>query len=205
MGLVYRQVQKEKEKPGFQESIARTWFERYRDEEETNMITPEGTQKFFEDIGVSLESTTLLIHVFLTTLGNADYHWLENASKQDGVDSINKFKDLLPSLQESVKEDEMFKKMYLFCFGFSKTTGQKSMDVETAIALWEILLQEKYPHVGQFLEFLQEVKPVKVINKDQWTNLLEFVKTVPVDLSTYDDSSSWPVLLDDYVAWKRGK
>ncbi|KAL0080657.1 potentiating neddylation domain-containing protein [Phycomyces blakesleeanus] len=128
-----------------------------------------------------------------------------NGLRELRVDSINKFKDILPNLQNMVQIDNEFKKLYLFSFGFAKTAGQKSMDVETATALWQILLQDKYPHISSFLEFLQEVKPVKVINKDQWSNILEFVKTVPVDLSTYDDSSSWPVLLDDYVAWKRGK
>lgn len=53
--------------------------------------------------------------------------------------------------------------------------------------LWTMLLSETYPVVNEFVTFLQEKRPVKVINRDQWQSFLEFVST---DISEYDESSA---------------
>ncbi|ORZ17089.1 Cullin binding-domain-containing protein, partial [Absidia repens] len=76
------------------------------------------------------------------------------------------------------------------------------MDVDVALALWRLLLDENSNHISSFLEFIRVTKPVKVINKDQWSSLLDFIRTVPNDLEGYDSTSSWPVLFDDYVNWR---
>jgi len=44
-----------------------------------------------------------------------------------------------------------------------------------------------------------------VINKDQWTQFLEFSATVKSDFSDYDEGAAWPVIFDDYVEWAKGK
>uniref|UniRef100_A0A8C5ADW8 DCN1-like protein n=1 Tax=Gadus morhua TaxID=8049 RepID=A0A8C5ADW8_GADMO len=41
----------------------------------------------------------------------------------------------------------------------------------------------------------------KVINKDQWCNVLEFSRTINLDLSNYDEDGAWPVMLDEFVEW----
>ncbi|KAI8086249.1 potentiating neddylation domain-containing protein [Halteromyces radiatus] len=76
------------------------------------------------------------------------------------------------------------------------------MDVDIALALWTLLLGDKYKHIPTFIEFMNISKPVKVINKDQWSSLLDFIRTVPYDLQDYDSTSSWPVLFDDYANWR---
>jgi hypothetical protein len=45
--------------------------------------------------------------------------------------------------------------MYLYTFNFAKTTGQKSMDVDLALALWALLFGSKYQHIPSFIEFMQ--------------------------------------------------
>ncbi|XP_023226656.1 DCN1-like protein 4 isoform X5 [Centruroides vittatus] len=45
----------------------------------------------------------------------------------------------------------------------------------------------------------------KVINKDQWCNVLEFSRTINSDLSNYDEDGAWPVLLDEFVEWLKAK
>lgn len=49
---------------------------------------------------------------------------------------------------------------------------------------------EKYPIIKSFNEFMQTKKPVKVVNKDQWSSMLDFCLAVPEDLSNYDSTSS---------------
>ncbi|KAI7863495.1 Cullin binding-domain-containing protein [Spinellus fusiger] len=143
------------EEIGFNPTKAEAWFNQYKDEDDPEMITPQGSQQFFNDLDVPLESR------------------------------------LLPEYQKQMEFEEVFKKVYLFCFGYSKTSGQKSMDVDMAIALWQLMFQDTYPHVPEFIEYLQKECPVKVINKDQWSSLFEFVRNVPKDLVSYDDTSSY--------------
>lgn len=62
---------------------------------------------------------------------------------------------------------------------------QRSMDIETAKAMLHLLLSKQWQMYPEFAQFLQQSK-YKVINKDQWCNILEFSKTIIQDLSNYD-------------------
>lgn len=59
------------------------------------------------------------------------------------------------------------------------------MDMETAKAMLQLLLGKHWPLYTQFSQFLDQSK-YKVINKDQWCNILEFSRTISNDLSNYD-------------------
>lgn len=59
------------------------------------------------------------------------------------------------------------------------------MDMETAKAMLQLLLGKHWPLYSQFSQFLDQSK-YKVINKDQWCNILEFSRTIYNDLSNYD-------------------
>ncbi|KAI9497350.1 hypothetical protein BDB00DRAFT_620330 [Zychaea mexicana] len=43
------------DRPQFNEQACQRWFEQYADPDTPNMISPEGMQRFFEDLGLSLE------------------------------------------------------------------------------------------------------------------------------------------------------
>lgn len=62
---------------------------------------------------------------------------------------------------------------------------QRSMDIETAKAMLQLLLGKHWQLYQQFAQFLEQSK-YKVINKDQWCNILEFSRTISLDLSNYD-------------------
>jgi len=59
------------------------------------------------------------------------------------------------------------------------------MDMETAKVMLQLLLGKHWPLFTQFAQFLDQSK-YKVINKDQWCNILEFSRTINNDLSNYD-------------------
>ena len=65
-----------------------------------------------------------------------------------------------------------------------------------------LLLGQNWPLLPFFIQFLEESK-YRVINKDQWFNVLEFSRSVTSDLSNYDEDGAWPVLLDEFVTWFR--
>lgn len=93
------------------------------------------------------------------------------------------------------------------------------MDMETAKAMLQLLLGKHWPLYSQFSQFLDQSK-YKVINKDQWCNILEFSRTINNDLSNYDVDGACklhnsfdyfkkliffcfagPVMLDEFVEW----
>lgn len=76
---------------------------------------------------------------------------------------------------------------------FAQDKDQRSMDMETARAMLQLLLGKHWPLFTQFAQFLEQSK-YKVINKDQWCNILEFSRTINHDLSNYD--------LDGACKWK---
>jgi Cullin binding len=59
------------------------------------------------------------------------------------------------------------------------------MEIETAKGMLQLLLANQWSLFPQFLKFLDESK-YKVINKDQWANILEFTRFIHDDLSNYD-------------------
>jgi hypothetical protein len=83
-------------------------------------------------------------------------------------------------MEESLQDERQFKEFYSFVFPFAKTKTQKSMDVEVswttesdfkhnkgerdfdvswmlqvALALWEIVLKDRYAHVPLFIDFIR--------------------------------------------------
>ena len=38
---------------------------------------------------------------------------------------------------------------------------------------------------------------------DQWMCLLDFSRTVAEDLHAYDANSAWPLMLDEFAAWRK--
>lgn len=68
------------------------------------------------------------------------------------------------------------------------------MDIETARAMLQLLLATQWSLFEDFSNFILQSK-YKVINKDQWCNILEFSRTITDDLSNYDIDGAckcWP-------------
>ncbi|KAJ7349120.1 potentiating neddylation domain-containing protein [Mycena albidolilacea] len=77
--------------------------------------------------------------------------------------------------------------------------------METSTALWSVLLVPQYPIISEVLEFITEKGTYKATNKDLWSMMLEFCRTVEPSLQDYEADGAWPTLLDDFVAWKKAK
>ncbi|KAG6845726.1 hypothetical protein H0H87_004992 [Tephrocybe sp. NHM501043] len=98
-----------------------------------------------------------------------------------------------------------FNKLYMFCFTLVKPEQSKNIDMETAIALWSVLLAPQYPLMGEVISFIGENPTVyKAANKDLWSMMLEFCETVNPNLSDYESEGAWPTLLDNFVTFKKG-
>ncbi|KAI9568986.1 Cullin binding-domain-containing protein [Boletus coccyginus] len=98
-----------------------------------------------------------------------------------------------------------FAELYQFCFTLSKPPQCRNLDIETAMALWSVLLAPRYPIVTELIEFLSESGSYKGANKDIWNMVHEFCQTINRELHNYEADGAWPTMLDDFVAWKRDR
>jgi len=64
-------------------------------------------------------------------------------------------------------------------FEFCKDEGYKSVSVETATVMWEVMLADRCKFIKTWNQFImqeQEQQGLKAINKDTWSMLLELVE-----------------------------
>lgn len=116
----------------------------------------------------------------------------------------------------------MFKGVYTYTFEFGKVEGQKSLPLDTAIALWELLLPARYIHLQYWFTFLKvsyimneslKEKHGKSISKDTWNLFWDFIEGCRGDYDQHDDEGmlrikvvmggAWPVLIDSFVPYMK--
>lgn len=74
---------------------------------------------------------------------------------------------------------------------------------DVVLALLPITLDvNRAPHLPHFLNFLQSCSHQR-ITLDQWDSFLQFNYTVDVNLTNWEDDGAWPLLIDEYVEWRR--
>jgi DCN1-like protein 1/2 len=91
-----------------------------------------------------MDIVTLVIskHMGAETMGEYSFEEFDKGFKDLGVQSINELKGKLPSLYSELEDPSKFKEIYKFTFDFTRDQGYKNIQVETAIALWELLLSK---------------------------------------------------------------
>ncbi|CAO3587018.1 unnamed protein product [Absidia cylindrospora] len=191
----------------FNEQQCLQWFQYYADPDTPMTISPEGMQRFLEDLGISVEDKMAIVIAWKLNASTMGYitqdEWM-NGMRQLSVDHNEGLAKRQKEFETSLENPANFKSLYRYTFDYGKTKDQKCMDVEVACALWSILLGGVFGNmVQQFTQFLQEIHPVRVINRDQWNSFYEFITTVSEDLSDHDEMAAWPVLFDEFVDWKR--
>lgn len=162
-------------------------------------------EKFCEDIGVEPENIVMLVLAYkmgATQMGFfSQQEWLKGLTELD-CDSAAKMVVKLDYLRSILNDPNSFKSIYRYAYDFAKDSDQRCMDILTAKAMLQLLLGKHWPLYPQFAQFLEQSK-YKAINKDQWCNILEFSRTISIDLSNYDIDGAWPVMLDEFVEWLR--
>lgn len=90
-----------------------------------------------------------------------------------GCDSVEKLKARLPQLESELRDCHKFKDFYHFTFNYAKNPGQKGLDLDMAIAYWNIVLRDRFKFLDAWCTFLQEHHR-RSIPKDTWNLLLDF-------------------------------
>lgn len=81
---------------------------------------------------------------------------------------------------------------------------QKTVDVETCVAMLSVVLPD-CPHLTAFQTFLKEQQDYKRLTLDQWQGFLRFCEETLPDMSNFDESQAWPLLMDNFVDWAKGQ
>ncbi|KAI9298599.1 DUF298-domain-containing protein [Neoconidiobolus thromboides FSU 785] len=183
-----------------------TLFEEYKEPNE-DLILVDGTIKYCEDLEVDPTDIVMLIVSYelkCETMCEFKKDPFISGWKELNCFSLEDMKNKLPYLREKLNDQAYFKKIYLYAFTFGKNQGQRSLNYETAIGLWKLLLEGRYPHLELWCQFVLE-EHKKAISKDVWNLFLDFTTTVDLEFKEYDELSAWPVLYDQFVEYARKK
>ncbi|KAF2104942.1 hypothetical protein NA57DRAFT_71141 [Rhizodiscina lignyota] len=218
------------EAPNMAGSGARTdlgkLFDKYRDnpKESPNSIGMEGTQRYCQDIGVSVEDVSFFILseiVQSTSMGEierdgfVDGWGLLNAPTTDRQSTAIKVRTSEISTPSS---RDILKRVYRHTFKLFLQPPARSLDIETAIALWTVLFSPQALHWQSpanaetgapetdwfelWTEFLR-TKSKRPVNKDVWDQTLVFAEKVLEEggVGFWSEDGAWPGVVDEFVEW----
>lgn len=191
---------------GFSNKRCITWFKEYTfGSNDPDVLGPLAMERFCTDIGVEPVDVVMLVIAY--KMNARQMGFFTQAEWQKGLtelqcDSKEKLQSKLDYLRNLMNDPNVFKSIYRYAYDFARDKDQRSMDIDTAKQMLHLLLGKQWQMYPEFAQFLHQSK-YKVINKDQWCNILEFSRTICGDLSNYDVDGAWPVLLDEFVEWLR--
>ncbi|KAL6093235.1 hypothetical protein STEG23_006765 [Scotinomys teguina] len=167
------------------------WFYEYAGPDE--VVGPEGMEKFCEDIGVEPENIIMLVLAWKLEAESMGFftkeEWLKGMTSLQ-CDCTEKLQSRFDFLRSQLNDISSFKNIYRYAFDFARDKDQRSLDIDTAKSMLALLLGRTWPLFSVFYQYLEQSK-YRVMNKDQWYNVLEFSRTVHADLSNYDEDGAY--------------
>ena len=180
------------------------FFRKYKAPGE-DLVESQGIEDLCADLGVSvLDPVTLVIsyHCRAERMGVFTRDELLGGMQRLGCDDIQKLRGKLDELRSMLSDRTTCKEIYAFTFQFALDQGQRCLPVEMCVEFWKLLLREHFALLDKWLAFV-ELKVKNAISKDTWLMLYDLATQVKPDLSDYDISGAWPVLLDEFVEYVR--
>ncbi|KAJ4362524.1 Scaffold-type E3 ligase [Neocucurbitaria cava] len=197
-------------------------FDKYREAgaADADIVGAEGTMKYLQDADVDvegLESLAALEVVQAPTMGEMSREGFVNGWQDSSCDTIDKQKAFIKNLKRELPGNkDLFTRIYKYTFTIAKTSGQKAVALDAAIAYWELLFDSPVsavrwtspstPWLTWWTEFLTSSWK-KSVNKDMWNETLKFAQLTLSDeaMSFWNEESSWPSVIDEFVEWVKNE
>lgn len=176
------------------------FFGRYQDLGEERIVA-EGVVRLCEDLGITaMDPVTLVLARHCGAKRNGEFSREEfcRGMLQLGCTDLVALMARIPELRRELETRSACKTVYAFTFRYSLDEGVRSLPREVAIELWKLLLPPHFVLLEQWLDFVER-RVKNTISEDVWMMVWDLATQVKGDLSNYDDDSSWPVLLDEFV------
>mmetsp|Transcript_31599 Transcript_31599/g.122359 ORF Transcript_31599/g.122359 Transcript_31599/m.122359 type:complete len:178 (-) Transcript_31599:521-1054(-) len=173
---------------GYREKDATSLFNKYK-EEDVDKIGLDGLERLYRDLGISLDDIVTLLFAWQLnagTLCEITKDEFLSGLRAMRVCDIRSLKSSIENLRPLIYDQKNFRDFYLWCFDYFRDSRYKTMDLETAKAVWTQLLKEQYSHLDLWLEFIEA--NARAISRDTYSLFLNFTWSVADDFSGYDDT-----------------
>lgn len=133
-------------------------FKRYEDPCDPTKMNMDGVCRFLDDLRLDPTSKLVLIIAWkFRAETQCEFTRTEfvNGFVDLGVDSIDTLRSKLPVLEHELRDPNKFKDFYQFTFNYAKEDSQKGIDLDMAIAYWNIALKGQFKFLDQWCEFLK--------------------------------------------------
>ncbi|KAL8892578.1 MAG: hypothetical protein Q9215_000575 [Flavoplaca cf. flavocitrina] len=196
-------------------------FDTYRDnpKDEPDTIGVEGSMRYLQDLGLSLEEPVvlaILTELAAPTMGELTRSGFIDGWKRLRASTLSDQKSTLPTLRTSLSSNPqgLFRATYKHTFKLALAPGQRSLPLDTALEYWRLLLSppainwntKTTPWLDYWIEYLT-TKWKKGVSKDMWEQTAVFVAKSLEDESMgwWSEDGAWPGCLDEFVGFVRDK
>ncbi|OBA19677.1 DUF298-domain-containing protein [Metschnikowia bicuspidata var. bicuspidata NRRL YB-4993] len=190
-------------------------FDKYKDPQNEAMLLIDGTLDYLNDLEIEPEDCRSLTLAFLLDspqTGEFTRKSFLTFWALECITSLAEMRALILKCHSSImKSPTEFEKFYQYCFNFIRGSDSriKSITHEDAVSYWNLLfgecayLEPCSERLKQWYEFVGSSK--RPVSRDTWVMfykfLIEVISKDPALLSGYDEMSSWPSMVDEFIEW----